>query len=219
MPYQSAPRPARRSSTARGAGRARRPPRTRPATRPDLLHSLLAGLLDTQHTRTLAPPDHCAADCTPRQPRSTRRGARGTSRALPGGSARNASPLMPVHSCATIHLHTPARLTHCATACALRKQQLTTQVSTQLAARTTQLAPSHACTLASHAWPAPSSSSTKKKTEKEKNIPHRQISPELSTCQKKTLLWETNEGVVCVAPLPMTAGDATLTVRWNSPVR
>ena len=62
----------------------------------------------------------------------------------------------------------------------------------------------------------------KKKTEKEKNIP--QISPELSTCQKKTLLWETNEGVVCVglAPLPMCndcAGDATLTVRWNSPVR
>ena len=30
---------------------------------------------------------------------------------------------------------------------------------------------------------------------------------------------QTKNGVVCVAPLPMTAGDATLTVRWNSPVR
>ena len=61
------------------ARRARRPPRTRPAIRPDLLHSLPAGcaadLLDTQHIRTLAPPTYCAADCTPRQPRSTRRGA------------------------------------------------------------------------------------------------------------------------------------------------
>ena len=115
MPYQSAPRPARRSSTARGArggtpraAAAAHTPRhpTRSAAQP--ASSCAADLLDTQHTRTLAPPAHCAAHCTPRQPRSTRRGARGTPRALPGGSGRIASPLMPVRcalECTTIHSH------------------------------------------------------------------------------------------------------------------
>ena len=121
MPYQSAPRPARRSSTARGArggtpraAAAAHTPRhpTRSAAQP--ASSCAADLLDTQHTRTLAPPAHCAAHCTPRQPRSTRRGARGTPRALPGGSARIASPLMPVHS---VHNNT---LTHARAAHALR---------------------------------------------------------------------------------------------------
>ena len=115
MPYQSAPRPARRSSTARGArggtpraAAAAHTPRhpTRSAAQP--ASSCAADLLDTQHTRTLAPPAHCAAHCTPRQPRSTRRGARGTPRALPGGSGRIASPLMPVHSSAQQYTHTYA---------------------------------------------------------------------------------------------------------------
>ena len=136
------------------ARRARRPPRTRPAIRPDLLHSLLAGyaadLLDTQHTRTLAPPDHCAADCTPRQPRSTRRGARGTPRALPGGSARIAP-----HACALCTLCTTihSRLTHCATARALRKQQpYNTSEHPANSPHDAACALARACTLASP-WP------------------------------------------------------------------
>jgi len=122
QPQASCPTRARRARhdaapprEARAAARrAWRPPRTRPAIRPDLLHSLPAGcaadLLDTQHIRTLAPPTHCAADCTPRQPRSTRRGARGTPRALPGGSAKSASPPMPVLSESVQKKHSHAKL-------------------------------------------------------------------------------------------------------------
>ena len=157
MPYQSAPRPARRSSTARGArggtpraAAAAHTPRhpNRSAAQP--ASSCAADLLDTQHTRTLVPPAHCAAHCTPRQPRSTRRGARGTPRALPGGSARIAP-----HACALCTLCTTihSRLTHCATARALRKQQpYNTSEHPANSPHDAACALARACTLASP-WP------------------------------------------------------------------
>ena len=95
-PYRTGARRDRQDASPRGArggtpraAAAAHTPRhpTRSAAQP--ASSCAADLLDTQHTRTLVPPAHCAADCTPRQLRSTRRGARGTPRALPGGSAKN----------------------------------------------------------------------------------------------------------------------------------
>ena len=114
MPYQSAPRPARRSSTARGAGRARRPPRTRPATRPDLLHSLLAAVQQTcwtlnTHARSRRPPTArlTAPRDSPVPPGEARVARRARSRAARAGSL-HPSCLCAVHSSAQQYTHTYA---------------------------------------------------------------------------------------------------------------